>query len=182
MEIWKPIEDAPGYEVSSLGNVRSVDRVKLLPNRYGSYNERRFKGKQMRLQNFGNGYQFVVLGRGSSARLVHRLVAAAFVDGDCSLQVNHKNGVKTDNRAENLEWISCSDNIRHSYALLKRKRHVWSNPVEVDGQIFASQNAAAKHLGVHGASVASAVTRNHKVRGHTVKLITGESNYATRRT
>lgn len=182
MEIWKPIKDASGYEVSSLGNVRSVDRVKMLRNRYGNYNERRYKGKQIRLQSFSNGYKFVVLGHGGSARLVHRLVAAAFVDGDTSLQVNHKNGKRDDNRAENLEWVSCSDNHRHSYASLNRKAHVWTNQVEVDGKLFTSQNAAARYLGVHGASVASALIHGHKVRGHTVKLITGESNHAARRT
>lgn len=182
MEIWKSIEDAPGYEISNLGNVRSVDRVKMLRNRYGTYNERRFKGKQLKAQPFPNGYVAVVLGHGKPARLVHRLVAAAFIEGNAQLQVNHKNGKRDDNRVENLEWLSCSDNHRHSYASLNRKVHVWTNQVEVDGKLFASQNAAARHLGVHSASVASAITRNHKVRGHTVKLITGESNHAARRT
>tara|TARA_R110000868_G_C10769793_1_gene754628 strand:+ start:76 stop:621 length:546 start_codon:yes stop_codon:yes gene_type:complete len=181
MEIWKPIEDAPGYEVSSFGNVRSVDRVKLLPNRYGSYNERRFKGKPIASHAFPNGYVGVLLGRGK-CKLVHRLVAAAFIEGNTQLQVNHKNGKRDDNRVENLEWVSCSDNHRHSYASLNRKAHVWTNQVEVDGQVFQSQNAAARHLGVHGASVASALIHGHKVRGQTVKLIKGESNHAARRT
>lgn len=182
MEIWKPIEDAPGYEVSSLGNVRSVDRVKMLRNRYGTYNERRLKGKPIKPHAFPNGYLAVVLGHRQSARLVHRLVAAAFIDGNKQLQVNHKNGRRDDNRAENLEWLSCSDNHRHSYASLRRKAHMWTNQVEVDGQLFPSQNAAARYLGVHGASVASALIHGHKVRGQTVKLIKGESNHAARRT
>jgi len=181
MEIWKPIEDAPGYEISSLGSVRSVDRVKLLPNRYGGHNERRFKGRPIIAHTFPNGYVGVMLGR-SKCRLVHRLVATAFIDGDTQLQVNHKNGKRDDNRVENLEWVSCSDNHRHSYASLNRKAHQWTNQVEVDGQVFESQNAAARHLGVHGASVASALIKGHKVCGHTVKLITGESNHAARRT
>jgi hypothetical protein len=181
MEIWKPIEDALGYEISSLGNVRSVDRVKLLPNRYGSDNERRFKGRPIISHTFPNGYVGVMLGRGK-CKLVHRLVAAAFIEGDTQLQVNHKNGIRNDNRVENLEWVSCSDNHRHSYKSLKRKAHQWTNQVEVDGQVFESQNAAARHLGVHGASVASALIKGHKVCGHTVKLITGESNHAARRT
>lgn len=182
MEEWKAIEGADGYEVSNLGNVRSIDRVKALRNRYGSTNIRTYKGRAIKPQRFGNGYLFVALGRGGSARLVHRLVAAAFVEGDNSLQVNHKNGIRHNNRAENLEWVSCSDNHRHSYQSLQRKTHAWANQVEVDGVLFPSQNAAARHLGVHSASVASAIIHRHKVRGCTVKLIKGESNYATRTT
>jgi hypothetical protein len=177
METWKAIDDVPGYEVSSLGDVRSVDRVRLLRNRYGSYNERRFKGKPIKPHTFPNGYVAVVLGRGN-CKLVHRLVAAAFIDGDKALQVNHKNGQRNDNRVENLEWLSCSDNHRHSYQSLQRKAHTWTNQVDVDGVLFPSQNAAARHLGVHGASVASAIIKGHKVRGHSVKLIKGESNHA----
>lgn len=180
MEVWKAIDGADGYEVSSLGRVKSVDRVKLLKNRYGTMNQRTYKGHVLKQQKFSNGYLFVSLGRGGPARLIHRLVASAFVDGDHSLQVNHKNGDRADNRAENLEWVSCSDNHRHSYKSLSRKTHAWTNHVEVDGTVFQSQNAAARHLGVHGASVASAIIKGHRVRGHTVRLINGESNHAAR--
>ncbi len=179
MEIWKRIEDAPGYEISSLGNVRSVDREIMLKNRYGTMNIRRYKGRPLKSHLFTNGYVGVALGR-DNCHLVHRLVAAAFIDGDTSKQVNHKNGIRNDNRVENLEWLTCSENHKHSYKSLQRKTHKWTNQVEVDGQVFESQNAAARHLGVHGASVASALIHGHKVCGRTVKLIKGESNHAAR--
>lgn len=55
---------------------------------------------------------------------VHRIIAKAWVDGDTSLTVNHKNGIKLDNRADNLEWLSHNDNMKHavSNGLLKPNR------------------------------------------------------------
>lgn len=63
-----------------------------------------------------NGYMTVSLGKRMPGQLVHILVAEAFVPGyKAGLDVNHKNGNKQDNRAENLEWCTRSDNIKHAF-------------------------------------------------------------------
>src|SRR3990167_8090173 len=54
---------------------------------------------------------------------VHRIIASTFIPNPLQLpQVNHKNGIKTDNRIENLEWCTQSQNIRHSYSMGMHKR------------------------------------------------------------
>lgn len=64
------------------------------------------------------GYKYVILSNGKSQvnRVVHRLVATAFIDNPHNKEdVNHLNGVKTDNRLVNLEWATRSENVQHAY-------------------------------------------------------------------
>jgi len=86
-------------------------------------------GRELATRVGKTGYEQVCIrpgGRKGRARLVkvHRLVAEAWLGPAPSPRhvVNHKNGVKTDNRAENLEWVTQSENIRHSFRLGMHQR------------------------------------------------------------
>lgn len=98
VEAWKEIPEAPGHFVSSLGRVKSPS-VMYQP------------------WKLCTGYLQIKIKR--KAYSVHRLVARAFCDGWFEgAVVNHKNGVRDDNRAVNLEWTTASQNIRHGYRVL----------------------------------------------------------------
>ena len=94
-EIWKLITGYDGkYEVSDFGNVRNAKT-----------------GRIMKLQNH-NGYLRVSLNNnGKKLWLVHRLVLETFLPID-GKEVNHKNHITSDNRLENLEWCTRSENCR----------------------------------------------------------------------
>lgn len=120
MEVWSHIEGFEGlYEVSPLGRVRNARTHKVLKPRSDS-----------------DGYHLVTLWKGSPVkkydRKVHRLVAAAFIPNVGNRpQVNHLNGVRTDNRSANLEWSTCAENIRHSFDKLARKSNT-SRPIKAE--------------------------------------------------
>ena len=160
-EIWKPIEGHPFYEVSTLGRVRSLDR--MVQGR-GFLKEVFQAGRILKLGRCTNGYIFAMLGKGNT-KLVHRLVAIAFVPGDQSLTVNHKDLVRDNNAATNLEWLSYGENIKHSYDSKTRKQHVWTRAVIVGGTEYPSVSEAARTLNVCAGSVSSAIRYNHKVKG-----------------
>lgn len=118
-EIWKDVVGYEGlYQVSNLGRVRSLDRTTTCLTRWGTFSNRRYKGRVLIPSFDGKGhYLFVVLRKDGKSinELVHRLVAKAFIPcDDYSLDVNHKDGCRTNNTADNLEWCTRSYNLQHA--------------------------------------------------------------------
>lgn len=115
MEIWKGIVGYEGrYQVSNLGRVKSLR--KFIGSGY--WQEEKLLTPLMK-----RGYGSVGLyGEATKQKQIHRLVAMAFVPNpENKPQVNHINGVRADNRVENLEWVTCSENHLHAYKFLGRK-------------------------------------------------------------
>jgi hypothetical protein len=119
-EIWKPISEYNGYyEVSNLGRVRSITRKieRTDPKNIAKKRLFTYKGKLIPFWITKKGYCrcSISINGISKKYLVHRLVADAFItNNENKLQVNHINCVKTDNRVENLEWVTNYENYLHS--------------------------------------------------------------------
>jgi len=104
-EIWKEIPGFSDYEASNLGNVRSW--------------RNNSNGKNLKPSNHRDGYKLLILYDNKNSRkshLVHRLVMKAF-SGESNLMVNHKDGIKNNNKLENLEYCTRSQNMKHAFSL-----------------------------------------------------------------
>lgn len=126
-EIWRDVAEYEGYyQVSNLGNVRSVERTVARSNYFVV-----LKSQVLKPAIRTAGYLFVNLSKDSKVKTknIHRLVADAFLPNpQCKQEVNHKNGNKTDNNINNLEWCSRSENMIHSYDVLGNRRFGKDNP------------------------------------------------------
>lgn len=156
-EIWKSISGYEGlYEVSNLGNVRSVDRV--VQSRWGDC---KMKGRILKPGITKQGYFVVVLCKDGVMKTFKksRLVAIAFIPNpENKREVNHVKGIKTDDRVTELEWSSPSENVIHARDKLHMsnffsKRNVPSNQILTDAKAaeiryrFANENITQVQLG-----------------------------------
>lgn len=164
-EQWRDIPGYAGrYQASDEGRVRTVldsgeTRVRIL-------------------RRDARGYERVNLitpEGDTKTESVHTLVLAAFTGlrGNRLTHANHKDGMKSNNRLANLEWVTASENAKHAYAALGR------NPVrngcakvrlEKQGRAteYDSMRAAADALGVDYTAVSKAARKGHKCKGHRV--------------
>ena len=147
---WAPVAGYEGlYEISSVGAVRSIKRGRLL-----------------RPHVTGSGYQQVMLSRMGqrSWYTVHRLVGVAFVPNPAGApQINHKNGVKTDNRSSNLEWVSMSENLQHRHRVLGVPGSRCKPVLCINtGVVYPSAKAAAVALGLRPSGITQVCNGHQK--------------------
>lgn len=151
-EIWRPVVGYEGlYEVSNLGRVRSMGHYVTQNGNCGTPFTRFYKGRIIHATCSHNGYEALTLSNGSKreSKSVHRLVAEAFIPNPENLpQVNHKNEVKNDNRAENLEWCTVAYNVTYGHRTEKAAR-ARSKPVL---QITRGGTVVASFLSIHSAA------------------------------
>lgn len=161
-EVWKDVAGFEGlYQVSNMGRVRSVDRY--VPHK--RFGQKFCKGHMMATHVTNSGYLSVNLCRGNkyTSYDVHRLVAIAFlgvhaVDG---LEVNHIDEDKRNNKVDNLEWVTKSQNNRHGTKAERQAEKVrkvvlqydvegnflkeWSSATEAEQAISGKFTGAISH-------------------------------------
>lgn len=171
MEQWRPIAGYEGlYEVSDMGNVKSLRREVRMPK--GGI---RIVEEKLLVMLYLRGYQRCHLakdGRVKNAQ-VHRLVAEAFIPNpENKPQVNHKNGIKTDNRASELEWATHRENEDHATvnglkASGERNSNSVLNPESVQRLLARREEtglsiyALAGEFGVSKSTVSNIINNNH---------------------
>ena len=137
MEIWKGIY--AGYQISNKGRVRSLKSSRLLVQR-----EHKKGYLQVHLRVDGEDVM----------PKVHRLVAMAFIPNPYNLpQVNHIDGNKQNNRVENLEWCTNSQNQEHSYRVLLRIPSQKPVVCVENNEVYHSAREASKRCGVDSSSI-----------------------------
>lgn len=162
-ESWKDVSGYEGlYQVSNTGKVRSLN--------FGRGMGRGGSAKERSLVPSPDGYQRVILRKNGirKSHFVHRLVAVAFVPVvDGKTIVNHKDGNRSNNRADNLEWCDQQYNATYANAVQKRSRAVQMiDPAT--GEVLRTYygvREAARETGIHYPNIIHACGNSSRTSG-----------------
>jgi hypothetical protein len=167
MEVWK---DVIGYEemyqISNLGRVKSLNR--LVSQKNGV--KKKIKERVLKPCDNGKGYLFVILRKDdySKQRTLHQMVAESFLNHktkDYKLVVDHKNGIRQDNRLENLQLITQRNNTskdkknktsKYIGVCWNKNINKWMSAIRIDGK--------KNHLGYFKCELAAAVAYQNKLK------------------
>ncbi len=133
-EEWLDIPEFIGiYQASNIGRIRRVDKNEYLITPHPSFHNSKIREILLSPVN-SNGYKRAILSIGGKPvwRLVHRLVASAFIPNPDGLPiVNHINSIRSDNHVENLEWCTHLYNMRHAAIFRRSGQLTGTEPIEM---------------------------------------------------
>jgi hypothetical protein len=174
MEIWKTIEGHPNYMVSNLGNVKHIECLIQYKHPTTGVIYNRKKKESLVKPRKTRGYNCVTLNEKN--KRVCRLVAIAFIDNpDNKAEVNHIDGIKSNDNVNNLEWVTKSENMKHAFKMgfmdngIKKRRLLFSRKVLClrTNIVFDSINQFASARGIDSSNISRALSgvyrNNHDV-------------------
>ena len=170
-EIWKPVVGYEGlYEISSYGNVRSLDRIVIKRN---GVNHPVF-GKMLSERIASTGYKMATirdLNKQPKTYSVHRLVMEAFCGKrPVGKEVNHIDGNRLNNRLDNLEYVTHTENMKHAFEnnlmniTARSKKVLIYNETGTKIAEYYSAREAGRALGIDGSYIAKSCRSGTKIR------------------
>lgn len=175
---WKDVEGYEGiYQVSDTGLVRSLDRVSINKTKNGKDRPCKLKGRILKPHTRKDGRLSVAFSKNGKLKTfsVHVLVAKSFVEGERDgLEINHKDGDYTNNHYTNLEWVTKTENIRHSFysGIMPTSKKVAL--LKDDGsveKVYPSEAQACRDNGIAQGKIGRAIRRNGTSLGRKWKYV-----------